>query len=614
MKKYLLAILFSAFFINSNAQTSNYIDFGQQAQWGDVAVFDFNNDGKLDVIFNGVQVSDKDYPRSGLMINNGDGSFTNTLSTYLPRPITGRFATFKFGDINHDGFIDVIYNGKSAYNTESQHLGIFLNNSTGNLEYAFDYDIINAHSTCGFADLNNDGLTDYFFAGDGLGNGAFYFQQQDGSFVKNAEFFANYDFTDPEISTVDINNDGFLDLFVMAFKNAPLVEGEVATRFCATYMNDGNGQFTLFEQPNLIAKSYGSATWGDINGDGWLDLLLNGDGASATGEASNDIFRIYSNNDGTLIPEIEFKNYRQISTGGGGVFVDWDNDGDLDIILGGWSGTKNRQATALFLCTDAENFTYEESPLTDTFFPGVSESNYEVADLNNDGRPDLLIMGFNGRQDNQVGKFNKRICGYSLNPSTEEVVTKQAAPTDLQAIEQTIDGKSAIKFSWSGPTQPGLTYNLAVRNTETDKWYYNPLAVIGGENDGWRKVTGAGNVWSNKSWTLFNLPNGTYEWTVQAIDGAYNGGAFAPNMTLNIQNSSISSTANHLESIVYANNGMLRVKTSAAKSQLTIYGINGMKIFSDVIGQNFEMPLNKGLYLVELKDENNIQTNKVSVN
>ena len=200
-----------------------------------------------------------------------------------------------------------------------------------------------------------------------------------------------------------------------------------------------------------------------MDGDGFMDLLLNGDGG-ADGEGSSDIFRLYRNSGGSLEAKATFNDYRQISVGDGARMVDWDNDGDLDIILTGWSGTKGRQATMLFVCTNAATFTYTEHELSNTAFPGVSESSIETADLNKDGKIDLLITGYNGDQASQIGKFNRNICGYYLNQSTT-VNTKPTAPTTL-AHEITKSGdETLVTFTWGAATdaqtpQKALTYNM----------------------------------------------------------------------------------------------------------------------------------------------------------
>jgi hypothetical protein len=288
------------------------------------------------------------------------------------------------------------------------------------------------------------------------------------------------------------------------------------------------GGFNISEQASILAKGFGSATWADVNGDGLLDLLLNGDGGFTTGEDSNDVYRLYKNNDGVLEEAAIFNDYRQISVGDGSRFWDFDNDGDFDIVLTGWSGSKGRQVTMVFECTDAANFTYSEHAWSDAI-PGVSESSIEVADLNNDGKTDLILTGYNGDQATQIGKYNRNIYGYVLN-TTAVANTRPQAPTNL--ISSQVDG--GIKLEWDAATDTetsanALTYQLCVKNKVTGKWLLGPNAFVGGVKDGQRKVTGMGNLSINNRWWLYELSGGTYEWSVQAIDAAYAGsewGAF----------------------------------------------------------------------------------------
>ena len=52
------------------------------------------------------------------------------------------------------------------------------------------------------------------------------------------------------------------------------------------FINDYFGGFSVSSQANIIQKGWGSATWFDVDADGNLDLLLNGDGG-ADGEGSS---------------------------------------------------------------------------------------------------------------------------------------------------------------------------------------------------------------------------------------------------------------------------------------------------------------------------------------
>ena len=509
--------------------------------------------------------------------------------------IPGQSADIKFSDLDGDGNPDVIFTGKS--NAELGR-GIALNDGTG-LFTRSSLDVMNATNACGFADFDNNGLQDYYVFGEGADNaGAIFFQNADGSFTKDQSSFSGMNMLDPDVTMVDFNNDGYIDLFISGWDN------NTQQRFSAIYLNNGASKFTIFSQPNLIAKGYGSSVWGDVDGDGWLDLLLNGDGG-ANGETSNDIYRLYRNNKGVLEPKATFNDYRQISVGDGARMVDWDNDGKLDIILTGWSNTKNRQATVLFTCTDRTNFTFTESTLGNTDFPGVSESSIETADLNNDGRIDLLISGFNGNQTTQVGKYNRNIFGYYLNQSST-FNTKPGACSGLTQVVATDGGKATVTLSWNAATddktpQAALTYNLSLKNKTTGKWLYNPLAVMVGTTNGWRRIAAPGNVFSNRKWLLTNLPEGTYEWTVQAIDANFTGGMFVTAKSFTVMPMAVKEVLSGIK--IEAANGVLKIENKNSNAAtVSVYGIAGTLVRQLSVNGSQTQPLPPGVYIVRASD------------
>src|SRR5207249_3790180 len=120
----------------------------------------------------------------------------------------------------------------------------------------------------------------------------------------------------------DFDNDADLDLLVCGDTG-----GEWISRI---YRNDGAGNF-LDIQAGLPGVSGGAVAWGDYNGDGYLDFAL-------TGRTSlGRVTRIYRNNgNGTFagidgnIPGLESSRL---------AWGDYDNDGDLDLFVTGYTGS-----------------------------------------------------------------------------------------------------------------------------------------------------------------------------------------------------------------------------------------------------------------------------------
>ena len=256
----------------------------------------------------------------------------------------------------------------------------------------------------------------------------------------------------------------------------------------------------------------------------------------------------------------------------------------------------------LFTCSDAANFTYVENALSNTDFPGVSESSIETADLNNDGKIDLLITGYNGNQTEQVGKYDRNICGYYLNTTATVNAKPSVVPTLGEVITKSGE-ETMVAFSWGAATddktsQNALTYNLALKNTTTGKWLYNPMAVMGGVTDGWRKVSTLGNVFTNKNWELYNLPAGNYEWSVQAIDANFVGGTFAAVKTFSIATSALNEIIAGVN--ISATNGKLLISNKSGNLMgVAVYCVTG-SLVNQIQSTNFvSLPLEKGVYIVK---------------
>jgi hypothetical protein len=606
MKRNLL--LLSALFLISVAH-AQFVDFGTDydIQKGDFAVGDIDDDGDLDIIFSGDNNGGTE--KGAILINDGSGNFTSQTGDRVIK--MGKSGNIQFGDIDGDGDLDVIFAGWGT--SASPSIGIALNDGQGNFTLAnSDSYPINPATTvtsAGFADFNLDGLLDYYYFGNGVGNCIIYFHQADGSFQASTASFGTCDFVEPEVTVVDFDNNGYPDIFITAYDNI------TATRFSSLFKNDGFGTFTQYAGVDIYRKkANGTSSWGDFNGDGYLDLLLNGDGWLNSGEDNDGIVRIYKNNAGLSAPvAATFEWYRQNGVGNGSVIVDWDNDGKLDFIIGGWNANTSKQETALYVNTNPANFEFTKSPLTDTYFPGISEQGFRVADLNGDNKVDLLLCGYSGG----TMALNRRIAGYVLNQSSKASVVP-GAPTNLNAVVDQSSGVM-VTLTWQAPASEaakfGTTYNLSLKNTTTGKWFYNPMAVVGGSKNGWRKVAGRmGNVFANTEFELYDLPAGEYEWTVQAINGAYLGGAFADTKTFTIQSTAVSNPVAFKPVISSIDNHLkIIVDNSALKNRIRIYEISGQLLTDEEFAGVYTKEMKSGIYLVKIENASGIVNTKVIV-
>ena len=153
----------------------------------------------------------------------------------------------------------------------------------------------------------------------------------------------------------DYDNDGWLDLFVVAYPNSveefvkhylgqpPLAET------LKLYRNDGRGGFTDVSAAAGVARVVPSmgANFGDIDNDGFLDVYL-GTGAPSFGSLIPNI--LLRNDAGRRFDDVtEATGTGHLQKGHGVAFADLDDDGDQDIVLNaGGAVPGDRYDDALF--------------------------------------------------------------------------------------------------------------------------------------------------------------------------------------------------------------------------------------------------------------------------
>ena len=361
-----------------------------------------------------------------MFYGNGDGTLQTQQAVQSPPGGT----TFVATDLNHDGFTDVAYLTTPGTGLPQaiqvvlgQSNGLFTVGSSLQLSASINYaNLVLAGTTNSGTNINLaaiGGITTILL---GDGNGGFsaghsYAQsgnvtvEPDGNYslIFNTELglIGNGDGTFQGIPatpvgangfvTADLNNDGLTDLvFIDSQRNLTGAIGR------------GDGSFTTAGQVTGAPYSGIPAT-GDFNSDGKIDAVAilpgNGVGHGATTAQDSELFFYKGNGDGTFQPSTPGVDLQVIGASGA-VTGDFNGDGKLDVVVQYNNQYASPPTTGLVFLPGNGDGTFGTP---DSFAQGTACPNVLVADLNKDGKLDLVCgAAFLGKGD---GTFNQQPLG-----------------------------------------------------------------------------------------------------------------------------------------------------------------------------------------------------------
>jgi len=270
---------------------------------GGVALFDYNNDGLLDIFLtNGAAIPslEKTGPQywNRLYRNNGDGTFTDVTEKAGVQGV-GYSMGVAAGDYDNDGYVDLYVAGVNRNQ-------LLHNNGNGT-----------------FSDVTDKAGVAGLVTGYG----------------KPWAVAAGF---------VDYNNDGRLDLMVVDYLNYKLADAKLcsigeARTYCAPgnfqgtpnilYRNNGDGTFTDVSAASHVGRYIGKGmgvAFADYDGDGFTDIFV-------TNDTSPNVL-LHNKGDGTF-EDVAFEQGVAYTSNGeavagmGAEFRDLDNDGRPEIFL-----------------------------------------------------------------------------------------------------------------------------------------------------------------------------------------------------------------------------------------------------------------------------------------
>ena len=388
------------------------------------AFLDYDNDGWMDIFLVNSGPSDFWKPakpvRNALYKNNRDGTFTDV--TEKAGVVGGGYGMgAAVGDYNGDGFPDlyvtqygrsILYrnNGDGTFTDVTEQAGVAAPGWASSAVW-FDYDNDgrldlfvarfvdfdkSKHHNCGAPNIPAiKGMNEYCYPRVYTPMPSWLFHNNgDGTFTDVSQKMGISDNPGKSWGVVatDINNDGWMDLFVA---------NDTVANFL--FMNRGGKRFdevgftagVAFGEGGKARSGMGVDS-ADFNQDGWMDLFVS--------NLNYEFFGLYRNRHDETFDDVAassgIANATKLMSGWGLKFFDYDNDGDLDLIIANghpddliekiYDNVKYREPLLLF--HDSGNGLKNVSASSGAEFSNpISGRGLALGDFNNDGAVDVLV-------------------------------------------------------------------------------------------------------------------------------------------------------------------------------------------------------------------------------
>jgi len=301
----------------------------------------------------------------------------------------------------------------------------------------------------------------------------------------------------------DVNNDGFDDILILSLNST------VAN---VLYINNGDGTFSANLDSGIgdyFAESI-AATWGDFDNDGFLDVYICN---TANAGAASENFLFKNNGDGTFTRVLTGVIATDTGWSLGATWADFDRDGFIDLYVANFDGIN-------YLYRNLGDGTFERIMEGEIVTDLATSYGAYWADFDNDGWPDLFVANAFGSslppdnnalyRNNGDGTFTKILEGHIVNNNG---ISHGASWGDFNndgfldlfvSNHDWSDNKINFLYQNNGDGTFTLVSDI---NVTTDQNTSFGSAWLDADNDGYLDLVVSNNKTSNRS-NYFYINNG----------------------------------------------------------------------------------------------------------